>query len=140
MDTVFSVARAVEPDLGSLGLFVILCLACCICGLILSGMLRLGMRTTKVATVAGSGLVIGNLILLLLLFVGVALFAASALRTSSIILVASWTFLFVPAVVDAIPERWTDSYGGLMVLLCVQAVALTMLYRSGYLAIPLSSV
>ncbi len=140
MDAVFSVARAVEPDLGSLGWFAVLWLACCICGLILSGMLPLGVRVTNVATSAGSGLVIGNLILLLLLLVGVALFAASALRVSSIILVASWTFLFVPAVVDAIPERWTDSYGGLMVLLCVQVVALTMLYRSGYLAIPPSSV
>lgn len=140
MDAILSVARAVEPDLGSLGWFAILCLACCICGLILSGMLPLGVRAANVATFGGAGLIIGNLILLLLLIVGVALFAALALRVSSIILVASWTFLFVPAVVDAIPERWTDSYGGLIVLLCVQAVALTMLYQSGYLAIPLSSV
>ena len=107
MDTVFSVARAVEPDLGSLGLFAILCLACCICGLILSGMMSLSMRTTYVATLAGSGLVIGNLVLLLLLFVGVTLFAASALCASSIFLVASWTFLFVAAVVVGVPSRWT---------------------------------
>ena len=140
MDAVLSVARAVEPDLGSLGWFVILWLACCICGLILSGMLPLGMRATNLATFGGASLAIGNVILLLLLFVGAALFAVSALRISSIVLVASWIFLFVPAVVDALPERWTDSYGGLMVLLGVQTVALTMLYRSGHFAIALSSI
>ncbi|EKS41406.1 MULTISPECIES: hypothetical protein [Afipia] len=140
MEAALSIARTVEPDLVSLGWFSILWLACCLSGLTISGMLPLGVRANNLSTPSGTGLVVVNIFLLFLLLAGTALFAALTLRVSSIILMASWIFLFVPAILDVFPERWIDSRGGLTVLLCVQAVALVMLCRSSSVVATLSMI
>ena len=133
-----SIARTIEPDLVSLGWFSILWLACCLSGLIISGMLPLGVRGEKLSSPSGASLVVVNIFLLFLLLLGTVLFAAFTIRVSSIILMASWIFLFVPAILDVFPERWIDSRGGLTVLLCVQAVALVMLCQFSSFAATLS--
>lgn len=138
MEAALSVAHTIEPDLASLGWFAILWLACCLSGLIISGMLPLNARTTNLSTYGGIGLVAGNIILLFLLLIGTALFAAFTLRVSSIIIFASWIFLFMPTILDVFPERWLDSRGGLVFLFCVQALALMLLWRSAAFAATLS--
>ena len=81
---------------------------------------------------------IGNAILLVLLLIGTVVFAASTLRLSSIILMGSWIFLFAPAIFNVVPQRWLDSYAGLLVLLCIQAAAVMMLGQSAHFANALS--
>ena len=137
MEAVLSVARSVEPDLRSLGCFAILWAACSLSGLIISGLLPLGARANSSAPL-GFGLVIGNAILLVLLLIGTVVFAASTLRLSSIILMGSWIFLFSPAIFNVVPQRWLDSYAGLLVLLCIQAAAVMMLGQSAHFANALS--
>lgn len=120
-----------------MGWFGVLWLACCLSALIISGMLPLRARTANLASPGIAGLVVVNAVVLLFLLAGTLLFAAITLRVVSIILFAGWIFLFVPALLNALPQRWTDSRGGLTVLLCIQVLALVILCRFTQLATPL---
>lgn len=132
MDAAISIAQAVEPELASLGWFLVLWLACCLSALTISGMLPLRARSAKLATLANAGLVVGNLICLLLLLIGTFVFSTVNLRVSTIILFGGLVFLFMPAVFQMVPDRWRDSHAGLAVLFAIQTAILVNLYQLSY--------
>jgi hypothetical protein len=125
MDAAISIAQAVEPELASLGWFLVLWLACCLSALTISGMLPLRARSAKLATLANAGLVVGNLTCLFLLL-------TVNLRVSTIILFGGLVFLFMPAVFQMVPDRWRDSHAGLAVLFAIQTAILVNLYQLSY--------
>lgn len=117
----------IEPNGVALALFAATFAAGCLSFFTLAGMFPANARPLPVAGHIGNLLVLSNLALLLVLFVGVALFAHETLRWTSIVVGGGLIFLFVPSVFEIIPNEWRDSRGGLVLLGALQLVALALL-------------
>jgi hypothetical protein len=118
---------AIEPNGVALALFVATFAAGCLSFFTLAGMFPASARPVLVAGHLGSLLVIANLVLLLVLLGGVALFAHETLRWTSVVVAGGLIFLFVPSVFEIIPGTWRDSRGGLLLLGALQLAALALL-------------
>jgi hypothetical protein len=118
---------AIEPNGVALALFAATFAAGCLSFFTLAGMFPANTRPLQVAGHVGNLLVLSNLALLLVLFGGVALFAHETLRWSSVVVAGGLIFLFVPSVLEIIPNEWRDSRGGLVFLGALQLAALALL-------------
>ena len=118
---------AIEPNGVALALFAATFAACCLSFFTLAGMFPAGARPLPVAGQLGSLLVLFNLALMMVLLGGVALFAHQTLRWTSIIVAGGLIFLFVPSILQIIPNAWRDSRGGLVFLGALQLASLALL-------------
>ncbi|SHN65059.1 hypothetical protein [Bradyrhizobium erythrophlei] len=118
---------AIEPNGVALALFVATFAAGCLSFFTLVGMFPASARPVLVAGHLGNLLVLANLVLLLVLLGGVALFAHETLRWTSVVVAGGLIFLFVPSVFEIIPGTWRDSRGGLLLLGALQLAALALL-------------
>ena len=118
---------AIEPNGVALALFAATFAACCLSFFTLAGMFPARARPLPVAGQLGSLLVLFNLALMMVLLGGVALFAHQTLRWTSVIVAGGLIFLFVPSILQIIPNAWRDSRGGLMFLGALQLASLALL-------------
>jgi len=119
--------EAIEPNGMALALFAATFAVWCLGFFTLAGMFPLSERPQPVAGLTGTALVLFNLVLLVALLLGAALFAHQSLRWSSAVIGAGLIFLFAPALFEAISRQWRDSRGGLAVLGLAQIAALALL-------------
>ncbi|MFB9262456.1 hypothetical protein ACFFWD_04620 [Bradyrhizobium erythrophlei] len=110
-----------EPNLVALAWFGLLWSICCIGFLQLAGMYPLRERAVVPVIVTTA--------LWLALFVGTLAFASVELRWTTIVVVGGVLFLFLPALFQALPERWRDGRLGLRASGCAMVVALALLAR-----------
>ncbi len=110
-----------EPNLVALAWFGLLWSVCCIGFLQLAGMYPLRGRA--------SAPVIAATVLWLVLCVGTIAFAAVELRWTTIVVVGGLLVLFLPALFQALPERWRDGKAGLRMSGCIMIAALALLAR-----------
>jgi uncharacterized membrane protein len=113
-----------EPHFSALVWFTVVWSVCCFGFLQLAGMYPLHSRAAKVPV----PLVIASTVLWLALLIGAVAYAFAELRWSSIVIVAGLLLLFVPEPFQAIPERWRNSFAGLVVTALVLAGTLLALY------------
>jgi hypothetical protein len=114
----------IEPNGLGLLMFGATFAACCLGFFTIIGMFPLHARPQSLSGAPGIALVVINVVLLIPLLLGVALFAHQTLRWTSAVVFGGLIFLFVPSVFQAVPNRWRDSYGGLAVLVAIQIAAL----------------
>jgi hypothetical protein len=114
----------IEPNGLGLLMFGATFAACCLGFFTILGMFPLRARPQSLSGAPGIALVVINVVLLIPLLLGVALFAHQTLRWTSAVVFGGLIFLFVPSVFQAVPNRWRDSYGGLAVLVAIQIAAL----------------
>jgi hypothetical protein len=119
---------SIEPNGLALLTFVSTFAACCIGFFTIIGMFPLSERPRSLAGLPGVALVAINLVLLIALLLGVALFAHQTLRWTSVVIFGGLIFLFVPSIFQVVPNGWRDSYGGLAVLGAIQLAALAALF------------
>ena len=117
----------IEPNGVALALFAATFAAGCLSFFTLAGMFPARARPLPVAGLSGSLLVLLNLALLAILFIGVALFAHETLRWTSVVVAGGLIFLFVPSIFEVIPNHWRDSRGGLALLVALQLTSLALL-------------
>lgn len=115
-----------EPNIIALGWFVLFWSACCVGFFQLAGMYPLRLRDDPQSPIL---LVLGNTALWLVLLVGTCWFAYQELKWSTIIIVAGILFLFIPELVQAMPQRWRDGRPGLIASGFGLAVILVLLSR-----------
>jgi hypothetical protein len=108
-----------EPNLVALGWFGLLWSVCCVGFLQLAGMYPLQGRF--------GAPVIAATALWLALSVGTIAFASVELRWTTIVVVGGVLLLFLPALFQALPERWRDGGRGLRMSGCVMIAALALL-------------
>ena len=118
---------SIEPNGLALLTFVPTFAACCISFFTISGMFPWSERPRSLQGIAGATLVVINLVLLIALLLGVALFAHETLRWTSAVIFGGLIFLFIPSVFQAVPNGWRDSHSGLAVLSVIQLAALAAL-------------
>jgi hypothetical protein len=119
---------SIEPNGPALLTFVSTFAACCMGFFTIIGMFPLSERPRSLAGLPGAALVAINLVLLIALLLGVALFAHQTLRWTSVVIFGGLIFLFVPSIFQVVPNGWRDSYGGLAVLSAIQLAALATLF------------
>jgi hypothetical protein len=108
-----------EPNLVALAWFGLLWSICCLGFLQLAGMYPLRERSSVP--------VIAATMLWFVLLVGTGAFAAIELRWTTIVIVGGVLVLFLPALFQALPERWRDGRSGLPLSGCVMLAALALL-------------
>ncbi len=118
---------SIEPNVLALLMFVPTFAVCCLGFFTIIGMFPLSERPRSLSGTSGAALVVINVLLLILLLLGVVLFAHQMLRWTSAMIFGGLIFLFIPSVFQAIPDRWRDSYSGLAFLGAIQLVALAAL-------------
>lgn len=125
-----------EPNIIALGWFVLFWSACCVGFFQLAGMYPLHTRDEPQSTPIL--LVLGNTALWLALLLGTCWFAYQELRWSTIIVVAGILFLFIPELVQAMPQRWRDGRPGLIASCFGLVVVLVLLGRVASFGLSLS--
>jgi hypothetical protein len=118
---------SIEPNAPALLTFVTTFAACCIGFFTIIGMFPLSERPRSLAGMSGAALVVINLVLLIPLLLGVALFAHQMLRWTSAVIFGGLIFLFIPSVFQVVPDGWRDSRRGLAVLSVLQLASLVAL-------------
>jgi hypothetical protein len=120
----------IEPNGLELLVFILTFAACCAGFFAVIGMLPLSERPRSLAGKSGAVLLVINILLLVSLLFGVALFVHQTLRWTSVVIFGGLIFLFIPSLFQAIPSQWRDSRSGLAVLSVVQLAALVALLPS----------
>lgn len=118
---------AIEPNLGALLWYALLCVICCLAFLVLAGMFPLDLRDERAKRPGGLPLVIGDALLLAGLAVGTAAYAWGSLRWTTLVVAGGLAFLFSPALFQAWPEAWRDGRLGLTVVLLLLIGGLALL-------------
>jgi hypothetical protein len=118
---------AIEPNGMALALFAATFVICCLSFFTLAGMFPQSSRPQSVAGFSGNALVLFNLVLLVALLAGVALFSQHSLRWTSSVVFGGLIFLFVPSIFQIISRQWRDSRGGLAALGLLQSGSLALL-------------
>src|SRR5579872_1292911 len=117
----------IEPNGFALVTFAATFTACCLGFFTLIGMFPWSARPPALAGAPAAALVIANLMLMVLLALGVSLYAHRSLRWTSTVVLGGLIFLFVPTLFEIVPDKWRDSYLGLAALVVIQIAALAML-------------
>lgn len=115
----------IEPNIQALSWFALLWSICCLGFFQLAGMYPLGRHAgrSSISTI----LVLANTALWLALLIATLRFAIDELRWTTIVILASVLFLFVPEFFQALPRRFRDGRQGLAVSACAFALALLLL-------------
>jgi hypothetical protein len=120
---------AIEPNWISLIWFAAFATICTLAFLVVAGMFPLESRPEAARTGAATLLVIGNGLLLSALLVGTGLYGYAELRWSTLIVVTGLVVLFTPGLFEIWPSSLRDGRTGLVVLICVQILALVTLAK-----------
>jgi hypothetical protein len=120
---------AIEPHWISLLWFAAFATVCTVSFLVVAGMFPLHSRTDSAKSGAATLLVAGNALLLAALSIATGVFGYSELRWSTLIVVAGLVVLFAPGLFEAWPSSLRDGRPGLVVLICIQLLALATLAR-----------
>jgi hypothetical protein len=120
---------AIEPNWISLIWFAAFATICTLAFLVVVGMFPLESRPEAARTGAATLLVIGNGLLLSALLVGTGLYGYAELRWSTLIVVTGLVVLFTPGLFEIWPSSLRDGRTGLVVLICVQILALATLAK-----------
>jgi hypothetical protein len=117
----------IEPNGLALAFFAATFAICCLSFFTLAGMFPHSSRPQSVAGLAGTALVLFNLVLLVALLTSVMLFAQHSLRWTSSVVFGGLIFLFAPSIFQIISRKWRDSRGGLALLGLVQIASLALI-------------
>lgn len=116
-----AVMEAVEPNIAALVWFGVAWFVSALAFFVVLGMFPLSARPDATRGPLGFGLIVFNAVLLAGILAGTAVYGWQELRWTTVVIVASFGFLFAPSVFEIWPARWRDSRGGLVVLAVAQA-------------------
>jgi hypothetical protein len=97
--------------------------------LVVAGMFPLRARPAPMRSGAATLLLLGNAILLAVLWTGTGLYGYAELRWSTLIVVTGLVVLFAPGLFEVWPSSLRDGSTGLVVLVGVQILALAALAK-----------
>lgn len=120
----------IEPNALALCWFALFWSICCLCFFQLIGMYPLGSRPDETPA-SSSPFVLGSTLLWLILLIGTCLFAIAELRWTSIVIVAGLLFLFIPDLLQVIPQRLRNGWTGLLATGLSLVLALALLASVG---------
>ena len=120
---------AIEPHSISLLWFTAFATVCAVAFLVVAGMFPLRSRPEKLKSGVATLLVVSNVVLLVVLLTGTGLYGYAELRRSTLIVVAGLVVLFTPGLFEVWPSPLRDGSTGLIVLVCIQVLALATLAR-----------